>query len=178
MRPRYLTLFLAAALASCESGRAIATNASDDNASLQPGIGMESSVVGSSFYSGFAARRRLVIRDAATWDTVWTRLVGSVMPVPPTPAVDFTTKMVIVATMGSHSSGGFSISIDAVSRNGDVVIGLPERGPYLVHAQSGASTEVRVAETNDPDVAAAEVTVRSDDGDVVVERVGPGRGRG
>lgn len=68
--------------------------------------------------------------------------------------------------------------VDAVSRNGDVVIGLPERGPYLVHAQSGASTEVRVAETNDPDVAAAEVTVRSDDGDVVVERVGPGRGRG
>lgn len=68
--------------------------------------------------------------------------------------------------------------VDAVSRNGDVVIGLPERGPYLVHAQSGASTEVRVAETTDPKAAAAEVTVRSDDGDVVVERVGPGRGQG
>ncbi|MGW4096857.1 DUF4097 family beta strand repeat-containing protein [Mycobacterium sp. NPDC004974] len=67
--------------------------------------------------------------------------------------------------------------VDAVSRNGDVVIGLPERGPYLVHAQSGASTEVRVPETTDPDTAAAEITVRSDDGDVVVERVGPGRAR-
>ncbi|WP_165618252.1 hypothetical protein [Mycolicibacterium porcinum] len=29
-----------------------------------------------------------------------------------------------------------------------------------------------------PKAAAAEVTVRSDDGDVVVERVGPGRGQG
>lgn len=68
--------------------------------------------------------------------------------------------------------------VDATSRNGDVVIGLPERGPYLVHAQSGASTQVRVVETTDPKTAAAEVTVRSDDGDVVVERVGPGQGRG
>ncbi|MED5816553.1 DUF4097 family beta strand repeat-containing protein [Mycolicibacterium sp. 050232] len=68
--------------------------------------------------------------------------------------------------------------VNAVSRDGDVVIGLPEQGPYLVHAQSGASTEVRVAETTDAKAAAAEVTVRSDDGDVVVERVGPGRGRG
>jgi Putative adhesin len=64
--------------------------------------------------------------------------------------------------------------IDAVSRSSDVVIGLPERGPYLVHAQSGSSTQVRVPETTDPDAAVAEVTVRSDDGDVVVENVGPG----
>lgn len=66
--------------------------------------------------------------------------------------------------------------IDAVSRNGDVTIGLPGRGPYLVHAQSGSSTEVRVPETTVPDTAAAEVTVSSDDGDVVVENVGA-RGR-
>ncbi|MGV0811540.1 DUF4097 family beta strand repeat-containing protein [Mycolicibacterium boenickei] len=65
--------------------------------------------------------------------------------------------------------------VDAVSRNGDVVIGLPERGPYLVHAQSGSSTQVRVPETTDADAAAAEVTVRSGDGDVVVDSVGLGR---
>ncbi|WP_454791318.1 DUF4097 family beta strand repeat-containing protein [Mycolicibacterium lutetiense] len=65
--------------------------------------------------------------------------------------------------------------VDAVSRNGDVVIGLPGRGPYLVHAQSGSSTQVRVPETTVPDTAVAEVTVRSDDGDVVVEDVGLGQ---
>ncbi|CRZ18042.1 DUF4097 family beta strand repeat-containing protein [Mycolicibacterium neworleansense] len=68
--------------------------------------------------------------------------------------------------------------VDAVSRNGDVVIGLPGRGPYLVHAQSGSSTEVRVPETTVPDTAAAEVTVRSDDGDVVVDSVVEGVGLG
>lgn len=71
--------------------------------------------------------------------------------------------------------------VDAVSRNGDVVIGLPGRGPYLVHAQSGSSTTVRVPETTVADSAAAEVTARSDDGDVVVDRVVErtgGRGRG
>lgn len=65
--------------------------------------------------------------------------------------------------------------VDAISRNGDVVIGLPGRGPYLVHAQSGSSTQVRVPETTVPDTAVAEVTVRSDDGDVVVEDVGLGQ---
>ncbi|MEV0673982.1 hypothetical protein [Mycobacterium sp. NPDC050441] len=65
--------------------------------------------------------------------------------------------------------------VDAVSRNGDVTIGLPGRGPYLVHAQSGSSTQVRVPETTVPDTAVAEVTVRSDDGDVVVEDVGLGQ---
>lgn len=63
--------------------------------------------------------------------------------------------------------------VDAVSRNGDVAIGLPERGPYLVHAQSDSSTQVRVSETTDPATAVAEVTARSNDGDVVVERVNP-----
>ncbi len=65
--------------------------------------------------------------------------------------------------------------VEAVSRNGDVTIGLPGRGPYLVHAQSGSSTQVRVPETTVPDSAAAEITVRSDDGDVVVEDAGPRR---
>ncbi|WP_066898668.1 DUF4097 family beta strand repeat-containing protein [Mycolicibacterium houstonense] len=65
--------------------------------------------------------------------------------------------------------------VDAASRNGDVVIGLPERGPYLVHAQSWSSSQVRVSETTDPKAAVAEITVRSDNGDVVVEGVGPGR---
>ena len=66
--------------------------------------------------------------------------------------------------------------IDAVSHRGDVTIGLPGRGPYLVHAPSRSSTQVRVPETTVPDAAVAEVTVRSDDGDVVVEEAGV-RGR-
>lgn len=60
-------------------------------------------------------------------------------------------------------------SIEADSRNGDVAIAVPPRGPYLVLAQSGDSTRVRVPETTDPEDAVAQITARSDDGDVVVE---------
>ena len=65
-------------------------------------------------------------------------------------------------------------TIEAVSSNGDVAIGLPPGGPYLVHAASGSSTSVRVPETNDPQRAEAEVTVRSDDGSVSVSTLGRG----
>ncbi|MFY1621248.1 DUF4097 family beta strand repeat-containing protein [Micromonospora sp. WMMD736] len=61
--------------------------------------------------------------------------------------------------------------VEATTRNGDVVLGLPGRGPYLVRAQAGDSTKVQVPETNNADAAAAEITARSDDGDVVIETV-------
>lgn len=65
-------------------------------------------------------------------------------------------------------------TVDASSSTGDVVVLLPDPGPYLVRA-SGDSTQVRVPETEDPDRAAAEVTVRSDDGTTVVDRLGSER---
>ncbi len=62
-------------------------------------------------------------------------------------------------------------TIEASTRDGDVEISLGDPGPFLVRA-SGDSTRIRVPETNDPARAAAEVTVRSDGGDVVVEQLG------
>jgi putative adhesin len=64
--------------------------------------------------------------------------------------------------------------VEATSRDGDVAIGLPGRGPFLVHAQSGQSSRVRVPETSDPGSAVAEVSARSDNGDVVVAGQRPG----
>src|SRR4051812_25234888 len=49
--------------------------------------------VRSTSYSGFGARRRLIVRDQAAWDTVWARFSGSVQPVPQAPTVDFATQM-------------------------------------------------------------------------------------
>jgi hypothetical protein len=66
-------------------------------------------------------------------------------------------------------------TIEATSRDGDVTLGLSARGPYLVRAQSGESTKVRVPETHDPAAAVAQITARTDDGDVVVEALGLGR---
>ncbi|MGU3497246.1 DUF4097 family beta strand repeat-containing protein [Mycobacterium sp. C31M] len=60
--------------------------------------------------------------------------------------------------------------IDASTRDGDVSIALPPPGPYLVRAQSGEGTAlVRVPETTDAARAVAEVTARSENGEVSVE---------
>lgn len=64
--------------------------------------------------SGFDKPARLVVRDAATWQATWTQIFrgGSV---PPLPAIDFSSEMVVVTALGSHSSGGFGILIDGAS---------------------------------------------------------------
>ncbi|GAS86266.1 DUF4097 family beta strand repeat-containing protein [Mycolicibacterium brisbanense] len=62
-------------------------------------------------------------------------------------------------------------SVEATTRNGNVAIGLPERGPYLVRAQSNGSTDVQVPETNSPEAAVAQITARSSNGDVVVQQL-------
>ena len=68
-------------------------------------------------------------------------------------------------------------TVDVTSRDGDVTIALPARGPYLVDANNenaDGTTVVRVPQTSDRDSAAAVVTARSDDGDVVVTTLGRG----
>ncbi|WP_193048283.1 DUF4097 family beta strand repeat-containing protein [Mycolicibacterium baixiangningiae] len=68
-------------------------------------------------------------------------------------------------------------TVEAISRTGDIVLGLPDRGPYLVRAQSGDATQVRVAETSDPAEATSEITARTDTGSVVIEESDDGWGR-
>jgi DUF4097 and DUF4098 domain-containing protein YvlB len=65
-------------------------------------------------------------------------------------------------------------TIEASSRDGDITIALPGPGPYLVDA-SADSRRIRVPETTDPTKAAAEVTVRTVDGDVAVDTSGAAR---
>jgi hypothetical protein len=65
-------------------------------------------------------------------------------------------------------------TVGASSRDGDIAISLPGPGPYLVDA-SVVSNGIRVPRTNDPARAAAEVTVRTVDGDVLVDTSGAAR---
>jgi len=63
-------------------------------------------------------------------------------------------------------------SVDATTDNGDIRIGLPPRGPYMIDANTGTdrgSTVVRVPRTTDTEAAAAVVTARSDNGDIVID---------
>jgi len=81
-------------------------------------------------YSGLSQRERLVVRDAESWAALWTRIVGSHRPAPPAPAVDFSKEMVVVASMGSRPTGGYTIYIDDLSvLRGTLVIPVREQSP-------------------------------------------------
>lgn len=63
-------------------------------------------------------------------------------------------------------------TITATSSDGDVLLGLPGDGPFLVNASSGSdhdATVVRVPQTSNPDEAESVITARTTGGDVVIE---------
>ena len=167
MRSSLIVSGLLVALASCATETVVVLEpppASDGSASAPTdpggnGVGVNQPApdasVRSTSYSGFGARRRLVVRDQATWDSVWTRFSGSVMPVPPAPSVDFATQMVVVASMGQHSSGGFTISIDAVSENDQGILvrvreSSPGRNCIVTEAFTSPATLRIVSASNKP----------------------------
>ena len=61
-------------------------------------------------------------------------------------------------------------TIDATSDNGDVIFALPPRGPYVVNASTdNGDTQVRVPRASGGETAAAVVTARSENGDVIID---------
>jgi hypothetical protein len=61
-------------------------------------------------------------------------------------------------------------TIDATSDNGDVIFALPPRGPYMVNASTdNGDATVRVPQVKARETAAAVVTARSQNGDVVID---------
>ena len=68
-----------------------------------------------AFVSGMDRPARLVIRDASTWQAIWTQINRGSNPVSPLPTIDFSREMVVVAALGTHSTGGHSILVDGAS---------------------------------------------------------------
>jgi hypothetical protein len=66
------------------------------------------------FQSGMATPQRLVIRDPASWATVWPQIVGPHRPILPVPPVDFTRDVVVIAAMGTRPTGSYSIDVEDV----------------------------------------------------------------
>jgi hypothetical protein len=111
-------------MADAEGGRTIPGNA--QHVPVQP-VG-EAAV--RRFQSGFTAPQRIAVHDTSTWTGLWAQIEAAVTPVPPVPAIDFTTTTVIIAAMGTHASGGFSIRVDdAATLDGDAWISVVEQSP-------------------------------------------------
>jgi hypothetical protein len=61
-------------------------------------------------------------------------------------------------------------TLEATSQNGDVIVAVPERGPYVVNATTAnGDRAIRVPQATDRENAAAVITVRSENGDVIVD---------
>jgi hypothetical protein len=76
-------------------------------ARLQPGSGSF------AYYTALRESQRLIVRDQAQWQDVWTAIWRTHTATPPLPAIDFTREMVVVAALGERPSGGFSIFVDS-----------------------------------------------------------------
>ncbi len=80
--------------------------------------------------SGITSAERIVVRDSASWAALWPRIVGTHSPRPNPPAVNFATEMLIVASMGRRSSGGYVVAIDSVQpRNDTLHVAVREQSP-------------------------------------------------
>ncbi|MEP6571468.1 MAG: protease complex subunit PrcB family protein [Gemmatimonadota bacterium] len=86
--------------------------------------------LGYSFFSGYSAPARLVVADVNALEDAWIEINQHITMVPSIPDVDFTQDLVVVAAMGSRSSGGFRITIDSARAAGqDVDVFVTTRSP-------------------------------------------------
>ncbi len=102
-------------------------------------VSFDEVVEATSPISSITDRRRLLIRDSGAWSDFWTALYSNLAPVPDLPEVDFGSHVVVAATMGERSTGGYSIHIDKVLRAGEdlrVVVIETSPGPKCQTTQS------------------------------------------
>lgn len=67
--------------------------------------------LGKGGFSGIKEARQEVIQDKAAWEKLWTEHTKTTRNATPVPEVDFAKEMVIVATMGTKHTGGYSVEI-------------------------------------------------------------------
>jgi hypothetical protein len=121
--------------------------ASSEQSTLPPGpnipvVRLRAEPYSFEFYSGLNTPARLVVRDAAAWQSLWAQIYQRRFPVPPVPAIDFSREMLVVVALGSRSSGGYGILIDGASGEGaNVTIAVRSISPAPTCGVTGALTQ-------------------------------------
>ncbi|MDQ6871822.1 MAG: protease complex subunit PrcB family protein [Gemmatimonadota bacterium] len=103
------------AIAVTALGAACAGSATQPVGAPVPMVRLRTEPYSFTFNSGFDKPTRLVVRDAVTWQAVWRQIYLRESPVPSLPAIDFSQEMIVVAALGSHSTGGYSILLTGAS---------------------------------------------------------------
>lgn len=96
-----------------------------------------------AFYSGLEQPGRIVVRDPSTWQALWAQIHSRQSPVPPVPAIDFSQEMLVVAALGSRSSGGYGILVDAANeaQNAGLVVTVRSISPGVKCGRTAALTQ-------------------------------------
>ena len=121
--------------------------ASPEQSTLPPGssipiVRLRAEPYSFEFNSGLNTPARIVVRDASTWQSLWTQIYQGRSPVPPLPAIDFSSDMLVVAALGSRSSGGYMILIDGASGEGsNVIVAVRSISPGQGCGVTGALTQ-------------------------------------
>ncbi|HEY4129096.1 MAG TPA: protease complex subunit PrcB family protein [Gemmatimonadaceae bacterium] len=105
--------------------------------------------------SGLVDSARVVVRDAATWRTLWGQINQPFIPQPAVPSIDFNRDMVVVAAMGTKPSGGYDIMIEGVTEDSSgveisVVRSSPGNGCALTAARTQPVDLARIPATPRP----------------------------
>jgi PrcB C-terminal len=114
----------------------VAVACSSDISTSPPGtaipvVRLRSDPYSFAFFSGMSTSSRLVVRDAATWQSAWAQVYRGTSPVPPAPSIDFSREMVIVAALGTRGSSGYDVLIDGATEAdaGGAVIAIRSTSP-------------------------------------------------
>jgi hypothetical protein len=75
-----------------------------------------------SLNSGLITAETGVIRDARAWSDAWSRIHSNRRPTPTLPPIEFASQAVLIVALGRRPSGGFSIAISDVTRDGNALI--------------------------------------------------------
>jgi hypothetical protein len=86
--------------------------------------------LGKGGFSGIKEARKEVVKDKVAWEKLWTEHAKTTRNAAPAPEVDFATDMVIVATMGTKRTGGYSVEIvNADIAGKKLVVSVKETSP-------------------------------------------------
>jgi hypothetical protein len=121
-------LFVLAAVAAAGCSVPSAPSEERDDASL-PNTTAPTEVIAREYNSGISTRQRVLIKSQAELDAQWAAIYANFGPRPAAPTVDFNTFNVVLASMGTKSSGGYSIDAAVMTGPGKLTVAVTETVP-------------------------------------------------
>jgi hypothetical protein len=93
-------------------------------------MSLELTTIAKGDQSGIHDTRHSVIRLPAEWEGLWKAHTSYMLPAPELPPVDFEREMVVALMGGTKTSGGYSVEITSIRKEGDrLVVSFGETGP-------------------------------------------------